>query len=98
MFRKKSDGFLYWFHMKWKAKHRITMWFVFFPIDIIFLDSERKIIEVTEHLRPWSHYAPQHSFIEFVEVPAGYVKKHNILIGDTLLLDEKNTSVLLKKR
>ena len=32
------------------------MFFVFFPIDVLFLDKNKKIIEIKKNLRPFSFY------------------------------------------
>lgn len=31
-------------------------WFVFFPIDVLFLDSEKRIVEIKKGLRPFGFY------------------------------------------
>ena len=96
MFRKNPLHFIYWFQLNWQARHRITMWFVFCPIDIVILDAKRKIVELKEGLQPWSHYRPQHSYQEFVELPSGSCKRFSLQVGQTLALDEEAGTVTLR--
>ena len=39
-----DEGFV----LAWRSEgiHGIHMWFVFFPIDILFLDKEKKVVEL----------------------------------------------------
>ena len=95
MFRKNPLHFFFWFKLGWHARHRITMWFVFFPIDVVIIDDTGKIIEIKEGLQPWSYYRPKHAFREFVEFPSGFCKRCALKVGKQLVLDEKNGTVQL---
>lgn len=57
-----------------------------FPIDIIWFDADRKIVDVWESASPESYpksYTPR-SFSQFVlEVPAGFYLEHNLKIGNS---------------
>ena len=66
MFRKKQK-----LHFKFKkdVKHSIHTFFVFFPIDITFLDKNNKVIEVRKNLKPFSIYFPKNKYNSFVESP-----------------------------
>lgn len=67
------------------------------PIDIIWLkDSE--VVDVNENLQPplpdafdnaLQIYKPKQSINMVLEVVAGFVKKHNIKIGDTIEVDQQ---------
>lgn len=92
MFHRKRDDFAFVFPFKKAMKLQITMWFVFFPIDILFLDKEGYIIEVVENLKPFSYYFAKRKAFTFVELPAGTVKKESLQLGNGV---EWN-SILLK--
>jgi uncharacterized protein len=47
----------------------LHMWFVFFPIDVLFLDANKKIVEVKEGLKPFCFYFPSAKFRYCVELP-----------------------------
>ncbi len=49
----------------------VHMMFVFFPIDIVFLDAQKKVVDKAT-LRPWMlNYTPQTAAKYFVEMPLG---------------------------
>ena len=35
------------------------MFFVFFPIDVLFLDKNKKVVELKENFKPFSIYFPK---------------------------------------
>ena len=72
------------------------MWFVFFPIDVVILDDQGRVLETKEGLQPWSHYRPQHAYREFVELPSGSCKRFSLKVGSQLQLDEGKGTVTLR--
>jgi uncharacterized protein len=70
------------------AKEQIValhMLFVFFPIDIIFLDRAKKVVETSEHAKPFiSQIVPQHKAQYVIELPAGMIAKTKTKVGDRL--------------
>ncbi len=60
----------------------VHMMFVFFPVDILFLDSQKKVVDKAT-LRPWIlNYTPRLAAKYFVEIPKGLGGK--ISAGDVL--------------
>ncbi len=60
----------------------VHMMFVFFPIDIVFLDAQKKVVDKAT-LRPWMiNYTPRAAAKYFIELPIGCGEK--IKVGDTL--------------
>lgn len=56
-----------------------------FPLDIIWLDSDYKVIYIASNLEPSSYpqpFGPDLSSQYVVEVNAGWVEKNNVKIGD----------------
>ncbi len=47
----------------------LHMWFVFFPIDVLFLDSSKTIVEVKHRLLPFMLYFPRKKFRYCIELP-----------------------------
>jgi len=65
------------------ANAAIHMLFVFFPIDVVYLDRNKKVVDITKNLPPFSlGYAPKKPSKFFAEMPAG--KSNGIKIGDRL--------------
>lgn len=83
MFSKKKNLLFVFDDKRIRGFH---MFFVFFPIDIIFLDPAKQIVEVKENFLPFTFYTPKKAFRYAVEVKKGVVKKRNLIKGDTLVL------------
>ncbi len=66
----------------------ITMWFVFFSIDVILLDSEKKIISF-KTLHPWQTCVLPMPVRFIVEVEEGFVRKNRLKIGQKLSFELK---------
>ena len=70
------------------AKEKIVplhMMFVFYPIDILFVDSSKKVVELAEGAKPFvSQIVPKHKAKYVIELAAGKIKENRIKIGDKL--------------
>lgn len=70
------------------AKYSFWMRDMKFPIDIIWLDENKKIVFIKEHARVEDFpetYKPTQLAQYVVEVNAGYVKKHNIYLENQFI-------------
>ncbi len=84
MFRRGLDGALV-FDMGYESYDGIHMLFVGFPIDAVFLNPDRTVVEVKSGVKPWIGTAfPRAPFRYAVELPAGAVKEFDIKAGDKL--------------
>lgn len=81
-----SDGEALLFRFSEPRKFRTHTFFVFFPIDIIFMDEEFEVLEVEEELSPWSNYSPEVLAENMVELPVGKVDDSGTEVGDVLKL------------
>ncbi len=73
--------------------HRIWMKDMNFPIDIIWLDSKKKITEIKPDITPDTYpksFKPQQPAKYILELPAGWSKTHNLKPNDALLLKPEN--------
>jgi len=84
MFTKKRDRALVFIYGT-DAKRSLHMFFVFYPIDVLFLDKEKKVVEIRENFRPSTMYMPKHSSRYIIEMPAAKVQEHKIKVNDTAL-------------
>lgn len=86
MFEKKTlfdYALLFEMEKETRIQCSIHMLFVFFPIDVVFLDSSRKVVEIAENLVPFALlYTPKKPAKYFVELPEGKAKEASI--GDEL--------------
>ena len=78
----KDSGIVFWFNSE--KKRSLHMLFVFFPIDVLFLDAKRDIVEMKENFRPFTFYYPRHSSKYIIELPAGTIKSTETGIGDEI--------------
>jgi uncharacterized protein len=66
-------------------KERIVslhMFFVFYTIDVVFLDSEKRIVETKRGFRPFGIYFPKKKARYVLELPEGYLEDNKIRIGE----------------
>jgi hypothetical protein len=85
-FKKKNQcidkAFVFQLHKK--SKPAIDMLFVSFALDLIFLDENKRIIELKENLKPFQTYKPSKNSMYFIELLSGEIKKNNIKLNDVL--------------
>lgn len=65
----------------------ITMFFMRFPIDAIFLDREGRVIKVAAHLRPWVPMVAARGARDVVELAAGTCARTGTQVGDDLVFE-----------
>ena len=64
------------------SRMAIHMVWVFFPIDVIWLDKNKKIVHIARCVKPFTLYcAPKVKSQYFVELPCDTVKRHAIALG-----------------
>ena len=66
------------------AVRSLHMFFVFYPIDVLFLDANRRIVEMKEGFRPFHFYVPRVPSRYVIELTGGKVASSNTVIGDTV--------------
>lgn len=74
MFSKPQQAALV---LKFPEDERISlhMAFVFYPIDVIFVNSRKEIVDVKEDFRPFETYTSKRKAEYAIELPAGTVKQ-----------------------
>lgn len=75
MFRKAKDNTLYVFVFKRAVDYGFHMNFVFHPIDIFFLDQEKRIVDYKINFKPWTNYKSKKRFHYAIETKRGLLKK-----------------------
>ena len=60
------------------------MLFVFYPIDVIFLDEQKKVVEIKENFRPFRFYTPKKKARYVLELPKGSVNRSRTELGDRI--------------
>jgi uncharacterized membrane protein (UPF0127 family) len=67
------------------------MFFMRFPIDVVFLDRERTVVRVVNELKPW-RVAGARGAVAALELPAGAAAEAGIGRGDVLVFEELDNS------
>jgi len=73
------------------AAPSVHMFFMRFPIDVVFLDRERNVVRVVHALEPW-RVAGARRAVAALELPAGAAAEAGIEVGDALVLEELETA------
>lgn len=60
----------------------LHMFFVFFPIDVVFLDKNRRVVEIKTNFKPFIIYKSKRKAKYVIEFPLGMINNKNIKIGD----------------
>ena len=82
----EGKGMLFLFENE--GKHGFWMKDTHFPIDIIWINAEKKVIHIADNVAPDTYpqsFAPSVPALYVLEVPAGYTKGR-ITLGSTLVL------------
>ena len=61
----------------------IHMFFMKFPLDIIFVDADKKIVDMVS-IEPWKTYTPKDPAKYVIEMEKGSINDFNLEIGDEL--------------
>ena len=62
----------------------LHMIFVFFPIDVLFLDKNKKVAEIKENFKPFSLYTPKNKAMYILELPLNIIKNSGTKVGDKI--------------
>lgn len=62
----------------------LHMLFVFYPIDVMFLDKNKIVVETKENFRPFTFYTPKNKAQYIIELPQGTIKKTKTALGDKI--------------
>jgi len=88
MFKKKGRLLLKFYFQDY---HKIWMLFMKFSIGLVFIDKNKKIIDIIENAKPitfnpktWKIYGPKKKCKYILEVESGLVKSKKFVAGDQL--------------
>jgi len=72
------------FEFKDEKKEIIDMFFVFYPIDLVFLDKDKKVVELKPNLRPFNIYSPKKKTKYILELKKGTIREGKIKVKDKI--------------
>ena len=82
--RTFEDGEALVFELPGPRKFGVHTFFVFFSIDLVYLDVDEKVVELKRDLSPWRAYSPEEEAGYLVELPAGKIEGAGVSVGDEL--------------
>lgn len=88
MFRKSiASDYSMIFRLKKQSSVNVHMLFMRFPIDVIFLDGEKKISGLA-CLNPWTGFKAMKNIRYVLEMKAGTIERYNISIGGQMEFED----------
>lgn len=63
----------------------VHMWFMRFPIDVVFASGDLRVLDVVPALQPWSMTLPRRHARVALELPVGTIARTGTAPGDLLL-------------
>jgi uncharacterized membrane protein (UPF0127 family) len=66
----------------------IDTMFMRYPIDLVFLDRERRVTRIVHDMRPWRMVWSAHGGRDCLELPAGAAAASGTQVGDQLAFEE----------
>ena len=72
------------FEFKKERKEIIDMFFVFYPIDLVFLNNKKEVVELKNNLKPFSVYNSKNKAKYILEFKKNTIKDNRIKLGDKL--------------
>jgi len=86
MFSKEKKNFGLVFEFKKEQITSLHMFFEFYPIDVLFLDKNMKVVEKKEKFLPFTFYFPKKKAKTIIEFNAGSCLDTNI--GDKIKINQ----------
>jgi uncharacterized protein len=84
MFSRKNKSLIFIF--KEKKIVPLHMFFVFYPIDVLFLDENKTVVEIKENFKPFSFYTPRNTSKYVIELSKDTIKNSKTKIKDKIEL------------
>lgn len=69
-----------------KPCNSIHMFFMRFPIDVLFLDRQNSITALLENIKPFQISRIYPKAVTAIELPSGTIKSNSISLGESVLL------------
>lgn len=65
----------------------VVSFFMRFPIDVVFLDKDRKVVHLVEDMKPWKTSKVLRAAKLVVELPSGTVATTGTQLGDSISIE-----------
>ena len=72
------------FDFKKEKKINLHMFFVFYPINVLFLNNNKEVIDIKRNFKPFTFYKGKKLSRYIIEIPSKKPDKNNIDVGDKI--------------
>jgi uncharacterized membrane protein (UPF0127 family) len=72
------------FEFDWPGRQSLHMFFVFYTIDVLFLDENKRVVDVKRGFKPFTVYNSRVVSRYVIELPGGAIKRSKTCKGDVL--------------
>ena len=86
MFSKQKNVI---FEFKKEKKELIHMFFVFYPIDLVFLNKNKKVVELKPNLKPFRTYKPKNKAKYVLELKKNTIRSNKIKVNDNISFEKQ---------
>ncbi len=62
----------------------LHMFFVFYPIDVLFLNKNKIVVEIKEKFMPFTFYIPKKKALYIIELPQNTIKETETQTGNKI--------------
>ncbi|MFH1668542.1 MAG: DUF192 domain-containing protein [Candidatus Woesearchaeota archaeon] len=66
------------------AHQSMHMFLVFYPIDVLFLDGNKRVVDMKERFLPFTIYNSKVLSKHVIELPAGRIRQSSTAVGDVV--------------
>ena len=70
----------------------IHMFFMRFPLDVVFVDGDGRVVRILDSIRPWRASFPVRGAKAAIELGAGAARRAGVSPGDVLTLSSNSSS------
>ena len=64
----------------------IHMWFMRFPLDVVYADRDGRVLKLVREIRPWRMSACRGAKVA-LELPVGAIDRSGVEVGDHLVIE-----------
>jgi uncharacterized protein len=84
MFSKRKGAFCLVLVFNKPVRIGLHMWFVFYPIDVIFADAGYDVVDLKRSFLPFLAYTSKEKAVYAIELPEGTIARSKTHVGDAL--------------
>jgi len=84
MFTRPIKGLSLIFHFKKEKRIDLHMFFVLYPIDVLWLNKKKEVVQIKQNFKPFRLIMAKAPAQYIIELPKGTIEKTNTELGDKI--------------